>query len=398
LFETEGEGIACVARTTAAIQSFMLSEMFAARGIAQWKLPSGGSVPLRFSDPVEEHIATRRGAGVFDFSFMGGWSFHGPQALQCLQRLQTRDLRSLKPGRILDTLLCRDDGSVLVDATLWCLNAQDYSLFSGRRSDYDHVVSGAKTFDVDVATLSDAYAVIAVQGPASASVLARTLAPNIATLPYFSFRRHGTGSAAIWIGRLGYTGELGYEVLLPAEHAAATWRSLTEVLTEDAPSPLECGMDAANSLRIEAGYIHFAFELGGSVLPAEIGLSRLVRRGGGDFVGRDALLRMGIPRRRLTGIAIDRPVSSIATTSRANVTSLAGVASRTGVSNRWRNTIDVTSEAYSPIFDRVLGLGYVDPALETGTIVRTQDGRRGRLERLPFRDPMRLRVRQAAAV
>src|SRR4051812_38641516 len=95
------------------------------------------------SEARVQHLATRRSAGLFDFSFMGGWEIDGPGALAFLQHLQTRDLTTLRPGRIAYTLLCRDDGSVFIDATVWCHAHQKYWLFTGRRSDEIHIAGGA---------------------------------------------------------------------------------------------------------------------------------------------------------------------------------------------------------------------------------------------------------------
>jgi glycine cleavage system aminomethyltransferase T len=122
---------------------------------------------------VEEHLATRRSAGVFDFSFMGLYEFYEKSELQ---RLQTRNLEHLVPGQIAYTLLINDDGAVLIDATVWRLDAERFWLFTGRRAGFGgHDVSGA-------------FAILALQGPASGWILARLLGPDTVTnLRYFRF-------------------------------------------------------------------------------------------------------------------------------------------------------------------------------------------------------------------
>ena len=354
----------------------MLSQYFSARGIAQEALPHGGTVPLRFSNPLQEHLAVRRGAGLFDFSFMGWWAFTGRDALACLQRLQTRDLRLLQPGKVCYTLLCREDGSVFIDATIWCHHAEHYWLFTGRRSDFAHLERCAQRFDVEIASFDRTHAIVAIQGPASAALLQQTLPGSVDGIRYFAFRRcviWGTGDA--WIGRLGYTGELGYELLVPMQHAVDTWTRLL-----DAPllAPrLECGIEAVNSLRIEAGFIHFAHELAQRVLPAELGLSRLVRVSGDAFIGRDALLGATTCTRRITGVKLAPP--SVIRRMRPRDA---------------RMVVDLTSEAFSPVFEGVLGLAYADQDADPGSVAYTGDGRRAELARLPFRDPMRRLSRQ----
>ncbi len=356
----------------------MLAKHFAERGIAQLELPSGGSVPLRFSDPVREHLATRCGVGLFDFSFMGCWAFTGREALACLQRLQTRDLQALQPGRLCYTLLCREDGSVFIDATVWCLRANHYLLFTGRRSDRAHLERCAQDFDVEVSPLSDTCAVIAVQGPASATLLEQALPGSAHALPYFAFRHFAIEGHDAWLGRLGYTGELGYELVLPSQHAALVWSRLAAAPC--GAERLECGMEAADSLRIEAGFIHFAYELEQRVLPAELGLSRLVRLGGDGFIGEEALRRTRTLPRRLTGVTI----------------AASPLLEPGGKLPHMRRIVHLTSAAFSPLFGCVLGLGFVARDADLAGIVYTNDGRRAELARLPFRDPARALSRQVA--
>jgi aminomethyltransferase len=353
----------------------MLTDYFAARGVAQVSLPAGGSVPLRFSDPVREHLATRSGVGLFDFSFMGWWRIRGPEALPFLQRLQTRNLRLLRPGRACYTLLCCPDGTVLIDATVWCHDTDHYWLFSGRRSDRTHIDMCAAAFDVEVDELSSSYAIIAVQGPASARLLSARISTDFNSIAYFAFGRCNVADCDAWIARLGYTGELGYELLVPAPRAEHVWSHLAQPIF--GVEPRECGMEAADSLRVEAGYIHFACELAQPATPAELRLSRLVRSGREDFVGREALRNARKSMRGLAGAIIDADRAHSFATFRHP-----------------RNRIRVTSEAFSPTLGRILALGFVDGDSDRTGIVYTSDARRARLARLPFRDPMRLRVRR----
>ena len=345
----------------------MLSEWFARRGIAQAPLPDGGSIAVRFTSPVDEHLATRRGVGLFDFSFMGWWQFSGREARACLERLQTRELTALAPGKGCYTLLCREDGSVFIDATVWCLDSQRYWLFTGRRTDASHLAACASSLEVQVEALFDRYAVIAVQGPASAALIARALPQCAAeSMRFFAFRPIAIGGCDAWIARLGYTGELGYELLVADEAAVSLWNRLMQVPIDGVR--LECGMEAANSLRIEAGFIHFAYELRERVLPPELGLSRLVRTGNAEFIGAPALRRAGQPTRRLAGIVLAHGEESV------------GMAPVSAASPR----VHLTSEAWSPVFERALGLAFVDASLDHGAKVSIDDGRTGVVAHLPF--------------
>ncbi|MEO5845983.1 MAG: aminomethyltransferase family protein [Caldimonas sp.] len=346
-------------------QAATLGTWFGERGLAQAELPSGGSVCLRFSTAVEEHLATRQGAGIFDFSFMGWWAFGGPRALDCLQQLQTRDLRWMQPGTICYTLICRDDGSVFVDATVWRVAADLFWLFTGRRSDAALIQRQACAHDMELAFMSDRHATIAVQGPSSARLVEQALNERVTDLPYFGFRQQRLDGQPIWIARLGYTGELGYELLVPSHHAVTLWSRLASTPFDG--KRRECGMEAADGLRIEAGFIHFAHELAQPVWPAELGLERLVRSEPDGFIGQRALAQAAAASRRLKGVRIVPGLDCRARHARTF------------------GPIRLTSEAHSPLFGCTLGLALVDRRHHAADTVRIEDGRGGELVDLPFR-------------
>lgn len=339
--------------------------------------PGGGRTLKAFSEPRKEHLATRQYAGLFDFSFMGCWEVAGRDSIRFLQRIQTRDIRALKPGRLCYTLLCSNDGSVLNDATIWCHSPDRLWLFTGRRTDRSHITEHARNYDVTITEISDSHAVLAIQGPRSYEILARLLPSYpLADLRYFGLHKMRLCNHTAWISRLGYSGELGYEVIVPAEAAGEAWE---RILTEGrAHGVLECGSDAAHSLRVEAGYILFSRELEEPTTPYELGLGRLVALPGGAFIGAEALrtLHRKPPRRKLVGIKFER-ISAVARNS------------------RYATAARVTSECFSPVLGCHLALGFVDCPDETlGRIVYTQDGRRGRIVRLPFYDPARILPRR----
>ncbi len=303
---------------------------------------------------------------------MGGWEIAGKSALPFLHRLQTRDLRRLERGRIAYTMLCRDDGSVLIDATIWCHDVGRYWIFTGRRSDHEHIVAISSSFDVSVTAMSPEFAVIALQGPSSFKLMQRVAPGAVAGLSYFEFRRSHLARADAWFGRLGYTGELGYEILVPARDAVFAWKRIVEVALPG--EALECGWESANSLRIEAGFIHFDYELAGKTFPDELAMQRFASLERAEFVGSDALLsrRSSLPDRILVGVAVDRTDSYVPM-------------------QRWhsRRAARVTSEAFSPVFDQRLALAFVENATQSGSVVYTNKGLRGRVTRLPFFDPLR---------
>jgi aminomethyltransferase len=304
---------------------------------------------------VEGHLATRRAAGLFDFSFMSLIEVSGKDAQPFLEHLQTRFIAAMTPGQIVYTLLLRDDASVFVDATLW-RHASRWWIFTGRRSDIAWIAERAAGFDAQLTDRSGEFAILALQGPRSLDFVATSI-------PYFRFVETPMEGVAAWIGRLGYSGERGVEILVPAAAAGALRESLVR---RGVP---ECDFEAADSLRIESGYILFANELASRPDPFELGLARLVT--GHEFFGARALRarRFVQPRRKLVGLL------------------------PTGSTRERRDLPEaqVTSETWSPIFERQIGMGFA-PAADAwpGTVVRLADGRLARCARLPFYDPARV--------
>ncbi|HSD44535.1 MAG TPA: aminomethyltransferase family protein [Burkholderiales bacterium] len=324
-----------------------------------------------YTDAVEEHLATRRACGLFDFSFMSHFEIAGANARAFLDRLQTRSLAGLASGRIAYTLLLRPDGSVFIDATVWCVAPDRYWLFTGRRTDFAFVADAVREERIDLRDCSGEHVVLALQGPESAQVLERHLgaAPGVA---YFGFREATLAGIPATIGRLGYSGELGYELIVPGDAAPGLWRRL-------AADARECGFDAANSLRIESGYILFANELAQPANPFELGLDRLVSFDGRPFTGSEALhgLRLREPDRRLVGLDAFAPRDQSA---------LGGLP-----------RAEVTSRVRSPTVGRELALGFASAAAAApGTLVAASGKEVGRTCRLPFYDPARVLPRGSA--
>jgi len=279
---------------------------------------------------AEQHLATRRAAGLFDFSFMGLYEFTGARELQ---RLQTRDLATLEAGQAAYTLLLKDDGAVLIDATVWRIDAQRYWLFTGTRAAH-----GGRD-------RSGEHAILALQGPDSGRILARLIGEKtVRGLRYF----HTVELEDMVVGRLGFSGELGYELLVPAAREGTLRDKL-----KDVPA---CSFDAADTLRIESGHVLFDRELDGRANPRELGLERFAP--GRAFEAR----------RRLVGL---EPLAGGDAKGRARV----------------------TSECDSPTLGRRIALGFAAPEACSGDRVALDDGRIARVAPLPFYDPQRRRPR-----
>lgn len=288
---------------------------------------------------ADEHLATRRAAGLFDFSFMGLYEFHEKGEIQ---RLQTRNLDALVPGQIAYTLLLKSDGAVLIDATAWRLDAGRFWLFTGKRSAW-----GGRDRSAE-------YAILALQGPASGRILARMIGKDaVLSLKYFYFME----KESLIVGRLGFSGELGYELLVPADEEPALRHRLLHLGAAEGLH--ECSWAAADSLRIESGYVLFDREIDGKANPRELGLERLVS-------GKRSFLLA----RKLVGFDV------LDGRAHADVPLAA-----------------VTSECLSPALGKRIALGFAPP--DASGEVQLDDGRRARIAPMPFYDPERRRPRAA---
>jgi aminomethyltransferase len=353
----------------------------AGRANGQIEFAPGVTTPRRFSDPHLEHLATRRTGGLFDFSFMSCTDIRGTSALACVNALQTRRLDALRPGRIAYTLLLREVGSVLSDATVWRLGTDRFWVFTGRRADSLFIAQFGTIFDVEIADRAPAQAVIAVQGDISRRTIEQCF-PRIklTALPYFGFARAMFEGAECWIARLGYSGETGYELMIADAAAASLWQALLDA--GRGAGLVECGFDAVDSLRIEAGHILFTRELTSPMTPFELGFARLVDFDRRTFYGAPALRahHRKEPPRRLVGLLPGRDAKP-------------GL----GVPGRlYDGSAVMTSACWSPLLERRIGIGFVGARdAEPGTVVRLGDGARARVARLPYYDPAKVLPRRA---
>jgi len=358
---------------------------FERRRIPTLAIGPGVTVPQRFSDPTAEHLATRQAAGLFDFSFRGCAEISGVEACDYLDYLQTRNLAGLKPGRIAYTLLLHENGSVLNDATVWNLGEGRFALFVGRREDLAHIARLATGYSATVVDRSTDHAVLALQGPEAGRILRECLAPEwFPPMAYYGFASIALGREHGWLARIGYSGETGYELIVPPDAAGALWERL--VAAGKPFGVAECGFEAADTLRIEAGHLLFARELANPVLPAELGLERLVEPYGRKFHGSAALRQ--VPRKRLVGLL---PYS------RGRLTHEQLMPAARPPSSRLREgTAVVTSACFSPILHAYVALGFVSPGDHfPGTRVTLGEELYARVARLPFYDPAKRLPRAA---
>jgi aminomethyltransferase len=269
---------------------------------------AGFWMPLRYSGETAEHKAVRQAAGLFDLSHMGEIVLRGPDVEAALDYALIGELSTVKPGRARYTMICAEDGGVLDDLVVYRRSGQEY-LVIANASNTARVVSEltarAGGYDCEVRDATDDYALIALQGPAAATILAPLTGLDLDAIKYYAAAAGEVAGREAWVARTGYTGEDGFEVYCAPADAPHVWDTMLE---RGAPAGLvPAGLAARDTLRLEAGMPLYGNELGPDVTPFEANLGRLVKFGKpGDFVGRSALEERAAtgPRHVLTGLTI----------------------------------------------------------------------------------------------
>jgi aminomethyltransferase len=251
----------------------------------------GWEMPVQYKSILEEHRAVRQRAGLFDVSHMGEVEVTGPEAVRFLDRLVTNDVAQLFPGRVLYSTMCQPDGGVVDDLIIYCRGAQDFLVCvnaSNTDKDVAWIAQHAAGFDCRVRNLSDDFALLALQGPASAAILQPLTSADLGALKYYHCMPGTVAGAECLVARTGYTGENGYELFCRPADAETLALAL---LAAGQPHGLElAGLGARDSLRLEAGYPLYGHEISGSITPLQAGLGWVVKLDKpGGFVGCEAL-------------------------------------------------------------------------------------------------------------
>ncbi len=257
----------------------------------------------------QEYFAIRNAATLFDLSPMRKYRIAGRDAEPYLNRLLTRDVRKLKPGRVAYAVWCDDHGKVLDDGTVFRFGPETFHVYSQERH-LNWFLDSALGFEVDVLDESEAIAAIALQGPQSFSVLKALGMTGSETLKPFDMAEFTIDGLVVTLSRTGFTGDLGYELWTESENAVALWDRL--MAAGAAHGIVAVGSAALDLARIEAGFLaaNVDFVAAEQALratrrrsPVELGLGWLVDFDKGHFNGRRALLaeRDGTGRASATG-------------------------------------------------------------------------------------------------
>lgn len=263
---------------------------------------AGYEMPVQYPTGITaEHKAVREKAGLFDVSHMGEFIVRGPRAVEFVNHVTTNDVNALSAGQAHYSTILREDGTIVDDCLVY--RAEDHLMMvvngSNIDKDFAHISRFVKDFDATLDDISEKVALLALQGPQAAKILQQHTDTDLSRIKYYQFT---TGTVAgvdeVYISRTGYTGEDGFELYFPGEHAATIWNALT-ASGEVTPA----GLGARDSLRLEMGMALYGNDLDDTTTPLEASLGWLVKLRKGDFVGRDALVaqkEQGV-KRRLVG-------------------------------------------------------------------------------------------------
>lgn len=323
---------------------------------------AGWDMPLHYGSQLDEHKRVREDAGMFDVSHMTVTDVNGARALEFLRRVFANDAGRLVPGQALYTCMLNPEGGVIDDLIVYRMH----------RDGAWRLITNAATRDKDLAWLGrhagdfavtltprDDGALIAVQGPRARdkvhTVLGKDLRGSAAALANF----HAVEGDGLFVARTGYTGEEGYEILVPAGAAVSLWRALLDA----GVAPV--GLGARDTLRLEAGMALYGQDMDEDTTPIETGLGWTLawRPEDRDFIGRSALeaMRSGdVIRKKSVGLVLrDKGVL------RAHQKVYAGD----------REVGEITSGSFSPVLECAIALARIDRDVEGACTVEVR-GRR----------------------
>jgi aminomethyltransferase len=309
----------------------------------------GWDMPLYYASILDEHRAVRRALGVFDISHMGQVLVTGPDAAATLNHLVVSDVAQIAEGRACYTLMLNEAAGILDDLIVYRIGAADYLVIvncANRASDAAWMQEHRRG-QTTVTDISQGRSILAVQGPLACRALEQILDARVTTLGRFGIAPIRTMGTDACLARTGYTGSDGLELFLPDAHAKRLWDLL---LAQAAPLGAQpAGLGARDTLRVEAGLRLYGTDMDASTTPLEAGLAWTIAWGKPDFIGRQALAERKAKGLTRTFVGFELSQGPI---PRAG-TELYADDRRVGT---------VTSGTFSPVLNRPLGMGYVEPA------------------------------------
>jgi len=315
---------------------------------------AGWEMPMQYTGVVDEYHAVRAAAGLFDVSHMGRIVVSGDGALPFLQRVTTNNVAKLGVLESQYSMVCNEAGGIKDDIFVYRMRPLEY-LLCVNASNREKIAAWLSTqtlgmTDVTLHDRSAELAQLALQGPASRIILSSMGIAGIEVMKLRACLEAHLLGAPAFITRTGYTGELGYELYVPSDHALAIWNELLTVGKSVGLKP--AGLGARDLLRLEMAYLLYGNDISEETTPIEAAAEWVVDLKKGDFIGRKILQQQkdnGAAKRlvafELTQKAVPRHGFKILSDDSTGSTELG----------------EVTSGNLSPLLQKGIGLGYVPP-------------------------------------
>src|SRR4029450_2527902 len=248
-------------------------------------------MPVQYSGPIQEHMAVRTGAGIFDVSHMGELELKGPAAEENIQRLTCNDANRLAVGQCQYSALTTPQGTFIDDVLVYCLSRSHFLMCvnaSNQEKDYKWILENTRG-QVDALDRSEDFSQLAVQGPQACSILQPLTDLRLSDMKSYWFVQGKMCDAEVLISRTGYTGEDGFEIYCPPAHAENLWTRIMESGRAAAIQP--AGPAGRNTPRVEAKLALYGNDIDDTTTVLEADLAWICKLDKGDFIGRDVLIR-----------------------------------------------------------------------------------------------------------
>ena len=313
---------------------------------------AGYNMPVQYSGLKNEHHAVREAAGMFDVSHMGEFFVEGPDALPFLQKVTSNDVSKLLPGKIQYSCMPNEEGGIVDDLLVYCFSNEHFLLVvnaSNMEKDWNHLMQYTAGFDVTMRNDSDAYSLLAVQGPKATEILQTLTDVDLAEIKYYHFViGEMAGIADVIISATGYTGAGGFELYVFNQDAKKLWDAV--MAAGEPHGLLPAGLGARDTLRLEMGMCLYGNDIDDTTSPLEAGLGWITKFTK-EFVSSEKFAvqkEAGVSQKLVGFEMIDRGIPRHG----YEIADLAG------------NVIGrVTSGTNSPTTGKNIGMGYVPVAL-----------------------------------
>jgi len=261
---------------------------------------AGFRMPIQYHSINAEHLRVRKTVGAFDLSHMGEFVVSGDKALEFLQKMTINDVSALSVNQVQYSVMCYPEGGIVDDLLVYRLPDKYFLVVNASNIDKDfawlqeNIIEGA-----ELKNISDDIALLAIQGPDAQKVMAKLTNDDTSSMPFYHCAEGEVAGYKMLYSTTGYTGEDGFELYMKPEIAEQVWAKVAEAGQEFEIEPI--GLGARDSLRLEMKYALYGNDIDQTTNPIEAGLGWICKVDKGDFIGRDAIVKMKDekPERRL---------------------------------------------------------------------------------------------------